>query len=501
MSEHHHASHEHGRGHAGHHHGGAGHSHAPSSFGAAFAGAVALNALIVVAEVVAGLAGGSVALLSDAAHNASDVLGLAAAFAAHRLGKRPPSARFTYGLGATSILAALGNAMALLVVSGALALEAVQRFLHPEPVAAGPVMAVAAGAILVNGVSAWLLAPGQGGDLNLRAAVAHLMADAAVAAGVVVAAGLIALTGWRWVDPALSLAINVLIVVGTWRLLREGGGDVARRRGRTGVRADAGARLPRRACPGVGGLHDLHIWPMSTSETALTVHLVMPAGHPGDAFLMACCHTLRIEHGVGHATLQVETSAVACALAPEEVGVADLVIPDGAKRRSGTHCAYRHTLNGKRNGSRVRLRRPGMTRIEALARPALSCGSASSPASEGPKPPTSTEASIHVIPDGAKRRSGTHCAYPQALNGERNGFRVRLRRPGMTRIEALARSALSCGSASSLPAKGQSHRPQPKLQSMSFRTERSGDPEPIVLAGTRSTESAMGSGFGCAAPE
>ena len=295
-----------------------GHSHAPSSFGAAFAGAVALNALIVVAEVVAGLAGGSVALLSDAAHNASDVLGLAAAFAAHRLGKRPPSARFTYGLGATSILAALGNAMALLVVSGALALEAVQRFVHPEPVAAGPVMAVAAGAILVNGVSAWLLAPGQGGDLNLRAAVAHLMADAAVAAGVVVAAGLIALTGWRWIDPALSLAINVLIVVGTWRLLREAVAMslAAVPHGRARRR---GARLPRRACLGVEGLHDLHIWPMSTSETALTVHLVMPAGHPGDAFLMACCHTLRIEHGIGHATLQVETSAVACALAPEEV--------------------------------------------------------------------------------------------------------------------------------------------------------------------------------------
>ncbi len=317
MSEHHHASHEHGHGHAGHHHGGAGHSHAPSSFGAAFAGAVALNALIVVAEVVAGLAGGSVALLSDAAHNASDVLGLAAAFAAHRLGKRPPSARFTYGLGATSILAALGNAMALLVVSGALALEAVQRFVHPEPVAAGPVMAVAAGAILVNGVSAWLLAPGQGGDLNLRAAVAHLMADAAVAAGVVVAAGLIALTGWRWIDPALSLAINVLIVVGTWRLLREA---VAMSLAAVphGVRADA-VRGYLAALPGVEGLHDLHIWPMSTSETALTVHLVMPAGQPGDAFLMACCHTLRIEHGIGHATLQVETSAVTCALAPEEV--------------------------------------------------------------------------------------------------------------------------------------------------------------------------------------
>ncbi len=279
---------------------------------------MALNALIVVAELVAGLAGGSVALLSDAAHNLSDVLGLAAAFAAHRLGKRPPSARFTYGLGGTTILAALGNAVVLLVVSGALGLEAIQRFLHPEPIAAGTIMAVAAGAIVVNGASAWLLARGQSGDLNLRAAVAHLAADAAVAAGVVVAAGLIALTGWRWIDPALSLAINLIIVAGTWRLLREAVAMSLAAVPR-GVRADA-VRGYLAALPGVDGLHDLHIWPMSTSETALTAHLVMPGGHPGDAFLMACCHTLRTEHSIGHATLQVETSAgTVCALAPEEV--------------------------------------------------------------------------------------------------------------------------------------------------------------------------------------
>ena len=317
MSQHNHASHEHGHDHAGHDHAGHGHSHAPSSFGAGFAAAIALNALIVVAEIVAGLAGGSVALLSDAAHNFSDVLGLLAAFAAHRLGKRPPSARFTYGLGGTTILAALGNAVVLLVVSGALALETIQRFVHPEPIAAGPVMAVAAGAIVVNGLSAWLLARGQDGDLNLRAAVAHLVADAAVAAGVVVAAGLIALTGWRWIDPALSLVINALIVVGTWRLLREAVAMTLAAVPR-GVRADA-VRGYLTALPGVGGLHDLHIWPMSTSETALTAHLVMPDGHPGDAFLTACCHTLRVEHGIGHATLQVETSAVSCALAPEGV--------------------------------------------------------------------------------------------------------------------------------------------------------------------------------------
>ena len=321
MTDHHCASHDHAahdHGQAGHAHGGHGHSHAPSSFGRAFALAIALNALIVSAEVLAGLSAGSVALLSDAAHNLSDVLGLAAAFAAHRLGRRPPSSRFTYGLGGTSILAALGNAVVLLVVSGALGLEAIQRFADPEPIAAGPIMAVAVAAIVVNGVSAWLLAPGKGGDLNVRAAVMHLAADAAVAAGVVVAAGSIALTGWRWIDPAVSLAINVLIVAGTWRLLREALAMSLAAVPR-GVRADV-VRGYLADLPGVESLHDLHIWSMSTSDTALTAHLVMPDGHPGDPFLMECCRVLRATHGIGHATLQVETSAAtACALAPEEV--------------------------------------------------------------------------------------------------------------------------------------------------------------------------------------
>lgn len=331
MSDHHHASHHHSaseHGHyphasskrdhtehdqVGHDHRVRGHSHAPTSFGTAFATAISLNVLIVAAEIVAGVGGGSVALLSDAAHNVSDVLGLAAAFAAHRLGKRPPSPRFTYGLGGTSILAALGNAVLLLLVSGALGLAAIQRFAHPEPIAAGTIMAVAAGAILVNGVSAWLLAPGQGGDLNVRAAVAHLAADAAVAAGVVAAAGLIALTGWHWIDPALSLAINLLIVASTWHLLRESVAMTLAAVPRS-VSADA-VRGYLAALPGVDDLHDLHIWPMSTSETALTAHLVMPAGHPGDLFLMECCKTLRTEHAIGHATLQVETSVTTdCAL-------------------------------------------------------------------------------------------------------------------------------------------------------------------------------------------
>ena len=317
MSDHSHASHDH----AGHHrHGGGahGHSHQPTTFGRAFAVAVGLNSLIVVAEVVCGTLGGSVALISDAGHNLSDVLCLLAAFAAHRLAQRAPSPRFTYGLGSTSILAALFNAVLLLVVAGALGLEAVQRFARPEPVAADLVMAVAAGAIVANGVSAWLLAPGSGGDLNLRAAAAHFAADAAVAASVVAGALAIRLTGWRWIDPALSLAINAAIVVGTWGLLRE-----ALSLSLAGVppavrHSDVRSYLA--GLPGVAALHDLHIWPVSTSETALTVHLLMPDGHPGDGFLMDTCHVLHQRHGIGHSTLQIETSrATVCALAPETV--------------------------------------------------------------------------------------------------------------------------------------------------------------------------------------
>lgn len=314
-----HPRHDHaGHSHTGHAHGGIGHGHAPSSFGKAFAVAIGLNTLIVVAEALFGVIGHSVALIADATHNLSDVLGLCAAFAASQLGKRAPSPRFTYGLGGTSILAALFNAVTLLVVTGALMLEAIQRFLQPQPVAAALVMAVAAAAIVVNGASAYLLMPGKDGDLNVRAAVAHLLADAGIAGGVVVGALVIKLTGFTWIDPALSLVINAAIIVGTWKILRE---SVAM--SLAGVPRAIKHDEVRRylaGLPGVEALHDLHIWPVSTSETAMTAHLVVPSGHPGDAFLMTACRTLRETHGIGHATLQVETTLeTACALAPEEV--------------------------------------------------------------------------------------------------------------------------------------------------------------------------------------
>ena len=280
--------------------------------------AIGLNTLIVVGELVFGILGHSVALIADAGHNLSDVLGLCAAFAASQLGRRKPSARFTYGLGGTSILAALFNAVTLLVVTGALSWEAIQRFFAPEPVEANLVMAVAAGAILINGLSAWLLAPGKDGDLNVKAAVAHLVADAAVAAGVVVGALVIKLTAWQWIDPALSLLINAAIIVGTWKILRESI-SLSLAGVPSGIRLDD-VRATLTALPGVAALHDLHVWPVSTSETAMTAHLVMPSGHPGDGFLMQTCKTLRERHKIGHATLQVETSVeTLCTLALEEV--------------------------------------------------------------------------------------------------------------------------------------------------------------------------------------
>ncbi len=212
MSEHDH-DHDHDHDHHGHH-------HAPASFGRAFAIGVALNLGFVVLEAVYGLIGHSVALLADAGHNLGDVLGLAVAWLASELAKRAPSPRFSYGLGHATILAALFNAVFLLVAVGAISWEAILRLSAPEPVAGATVMIVAAAGIVVNGVTAWLFAGGSD-DLNIRGAFLHMLADALVAAGVVVAGLVISVTGWLWLDPVASLAINAVIVFGTWRLLRE----------------------------------------------------------------------------------------------------------------------------------------------------------------------------------------------------------------------------------------------------------------------------------------
>ena len=300
--------------HAHHDHGGHHHHGDPDRQATAFRVAIVLNALLVAAQFGFGFVANSTALMADAGHNLSDVLGLVLALLAAVLGKRAPSGRYTYGLRSTSILAALANAVLLLLASGAIAWEAVQRMLAPPPVAGLTVTLVASAALLVNGFSAWLLMRGQQSDLNVRGAYLHMAADAAISLGVVVSGLLIIATGWNWLDPLVSLTIVVLIVHGTWGLLRESV-ELILSAVPAGIDANAVADFLR-AQPGVTGVHDLHIWAMSTTESALTAHLVVPGGYPGDAVLDGLVDALRTRFGIAHSTLQVEqgTTAHACAL-------------------------------------------------------------------------------------------------------------------------------------------------------------------------------------------
>jgi cobalt-zinc-cadmium efflux system protein len=302
-----------------HHH----HSHhqAPLrlDYGRAFAIGIGLNLAYVVAEAGFGVVSGSLALLADAGHNLGDVLGLALSWGAAVLSRREPSQRFTYGLRSSSILAALANAIILLVVTGGIAWEALLRLSHPVPVSGATVAWVAAMGIIVNGFTALLFARDRSRDLNVRSAFVHMAADALVNVGVVVTGIVIALTGFLWLDPAVGLVVSAVIVYGTWGLIKDATGlaldavpegiDVAR------VRAHLAA------LPGVGEVHDLHIWGMSTTETALTCHLVMPDGHPGDAALGRLARELDQHFGIHHATIQIELadSDEICALTPESV--------------------------------------------------------------------------------------------------------------------------------------------------------------------------------------
>ena len=275
-----------------------------------------LNAAFVVLEVVFGVASHSVALLADAGHNLSDALGLGVAWAAVILAKRKPTARFTYGLGGTSILAALFNAVFLLIVVGGLSWEAIQRLSNPEPVAGKTVMIVAACGIVLNGFCAWLFASGSKGDLNVRGAFMHMAADALVSLGVVVAGFIILLTGWHWLDPAVSLFINAVIVWGTWGLLA-GSISMALNAVPQGIET-AKVEAYLRSLPWVSDIHDLHIWSMSTTETAMTVHLVRAAGLDDD-MLVDAAHELEHRFKIQHATIQMETGMRECKLAPVDV--------------------------------------------------------------------------------------------------------------------------------------------------------------------------------------
>jgi cobalt-zinc-cadmium efflux system protein len=296
-----------------------GHSHGPVSYTRAFAIGIALNLAFVAAETIYGLRANSLALLADAGHNFTDVLGLLLAWGAAVLSKRLPTLRRTYGVRRFSILAALGNAILLLIAICALAWEALGRFRHPEPVAPGIVMWVAAVGIAVNAITALMFASGRKGDVNIRGAFLHMAADAAVSATVVIAAIVIAVTGWVWVDPAVSLLVVVVIAFGTWGLLRESI-DLALDAVPRGVSPET-VEAYLRNLPGVGEVHDLHIWGMSTTEAALTAHLIKPDLIDDDAFLRAVCKELHDRFGIEHSTLQIERGhgPTPCGLASAEV--------------------------------------------------------------------------------------------------------------------------------------------------------------------------------------
>jgi cobalt-zinc-cadmium efflux system protein len=294
--DHHGHDHDHGHGHHGH--------YAPKDFGAAFAIGAALNAGFVIFETILGFSAHSVALLSDAGHNLSDVLALLMAWGASYLGKIPPRGRHTYGYRRSSILVALVNAIVLLVVTGAISLEAIERLFHPHPVQGLTMTWVAAIGIAVNLFTALLFASGSKGDLNARGAYLHMAADAAIAFGVVIAGFLIWWTGLLWIDPVISLVIGGVIVAGTWRLLADSC-NLALDAVPEGIDL-AGVETHLRSYPGITGVHHLHIWAMSTTEVALTVHLVKTDGVLDNELLHRIQGDLKDEFRIEHTTIQLE---------------------------------------------------------------------------------------------------------------------------------------------------------------------------------------------------
>jgi cobalt-zinc-cadmium efflux system protein len=297
-------------------HGHAGHSHGPDDFGFAFALGVALNTLIVGAELVFGYVANSLALISDAVHNFSDVIALLLAWGAAFLARKRPTQQHTYGYRRASILAALVNAGLLLIAVGAIAVEAIDRIREPSDVAGWKVVLVATLGIVVNGATALLFMRGRHGDLNIRGAYLHMVADAGISLGVVVAAFVIMFTGWLWVDPAISLCIAAIVTASGWGLARDSV-NLALDGVPKGIElAEVNDYLGR--LDGVIEVHDLHIWAMSTHETALTAHLVCPGGST-DLFLHNVCEELLHRFNIQHATLQIEAGSDVCKLAPVEV--------------------------------------------------------------------------------------------------------------------------------------------------------------------------------------
>ena len=317
-AEHSHAEHSHAaHSHSGHSH--SGHSHAPDSFGRAFAIGTALNVSFVLIETFFGLRANSVSLLADAGHNLSDVAGLLIAWGASILATRGPTARRTYGLRSSSILAAVVNAVFLLLALGAIVWEALTRFQTPETVAAGTIAWVAGAGILVNGATALLFMSGRKHDLNIRSAYMHMAADAGVSAGVLIGGIVIVYTGWVWLDPIISIAIAVIIAISTWGLLRE---SVNLALNAVPAHLDpAAVESYLRDLPGVTGVHDLHIWGMSTTDVALTAHIIRPEVGDDDTLLRDAAHMLHSRFGISHPTLQIERGHGPhdCHLAPAHV--------------------------------------------------------------------------------------------------------------------------------------------------------------------------------------
>lgn len=304
-------SHSHSHGHNHNH----GHSHAPANYGFAFGFGIILNTIFIIVEIVYGILGDSLALLADAGHNVSDVLGLIIAWAAFWLGKKAPTKKRTYGYKRSSILAALFNAVFLLVAIGAIAWEAIQRFSAPEPVAGKTVIIVAIIGIVINTITALLFYSGRKNDLNIRGAFMHMAADALVSVGVVVAGVIILGTGWQWLDPLVSLVISVVILFGTWGLLKES----------INLSLDAvpeGIDINKisdylSSLPTILEVHDLHVWGMSTTEAALTVHLIRSDIDDNDELLQKLTKELHDQFSIEHATIQIEKGTFSCSLQPD----------------------------------------------------------------------------------------------------------------------------------------------------------------------------------------
>lgn len=270
----------------------------------AFRWAVALNAGYVVIELTAGLVTGSLALLADAAHNLTDVAGLLIAWGASVLATRSPTSSFTYGYGRATVLAALANAVIILIGVGAVMWEAIQRFSQPVEVPGATILAVALVGIAINTGTALLFRTSRHGDLNAEGAYLHMAADAAVSVAVVIAAAGIMLTGWAWLDPSVAIVVSLVIAWTAFGLFRASLGLSFDKVPSSIDSAKVAAWLKSR--DGIVDVHDLHIWPLSTTKTALTAHLVMPGGHPGDGFLNELADELAHEFAIAHVTLQIE---------------------------------------------------------------------------------------------------------------------------------------------------------------------------------------------------